>query len=185
MNNGVILTIAVLSVGVMLLLRDAPKAAGNYTFASEPRRRICPPKPYYARSEREPETDGRTRTAFRRSRLMNESGHKVIALLVCVLCAAGAIASWDYAAPYGGYWGYNTLALAVMSAVFLIMALMDGETGGRRSGDVNVNIDNRGRDQPWDQQQQPQIIVMPSPHAVAGVGEMSSVACCGIPDRTG
>jgi hypothetical protein len=84
MNNAAIIAVAALSIGAMLLLRDAPKAAGTYTFASEPRRRICPPKPYYARSERrasdgvdsiegiwerverEPETNGSITTAFRR-----------------------------------------------------------------------------------------------------------------------
>ena len=77
MNNVAIITIAVVSVGAMLLLHDAPRSAGAYTFASEAPRRKCPPKPYYAHSERpeyprwerverEPETNGSITTAFRR-----------------------------------------------------------------------------------------------------------------------
>lgn len=80
MNNTSIIIVAVLAIGAMLFLRGSLPAERAYTFGeasrydATPRRRNCPPKPQYARSERqaqprwervEPETDGSVTTAFR------------------------------------------------------------------------------------------------------------------------
>lgn len=73
MNNVTVIVVAILAVAAMLLLRSPPQSQGAYTLASAPQRRNCPPKPYYARSERqdarwqwvEPESEGAVTTAYR------------------------------------------------------------------------------------------------------------------------
>ena len=72
---------------------------------------------------------------------MNESGRKVIALVLCVVSAAGAIASLDYAWAHGGVWTFNVVGLAVLSAVFLAIALMEGAESGSSSRTNNVHTE--------------------------------------------
>lgn len=108
---------------------------------------------------------------------MNESARKVLALVLCVLSVAGAIASMDSAAAHGGMWTYNMLALGALSAVFLVVALMDGAESASRTTTITneVHVHGPGHGQGYQPQPvynphppaQPQIIMMPSPQPSA------------------
>ena len=106
---------------------------------------------------------------------MNESARKVIALVLFIVCAAGAFASMDVAAQHGGYWTYNSFAMGILAAIFLAIALMDGASGGSRMNHVHNEIHVHGQGflknssetyapQPvMQQQQQPHVVYVQGP----------------------
>lgn len=112
---------------------------------------------------------------------MNESGRKTIALVMCIICAAGAIASMDHLGR-GDIWAFNSVALSVLAVAFLGVALIDGESGsGSRTNSVHNEIHVHGAGhgqapyapqpayypQPQMPPPQPQYVVLPSPAPAA------------------